>query len=110
MSEIEGAKKALQSVIGAVKGLEGVTEGERRSLLARTQSAYNVVVQNEKKIWLKTSLGKAIVNDLNSSLVTLLKAVEKFKDSAELEAALASVEAQTRRIEEETRRRSMVVT
>jgi len=110
MSEIEGVKKALQSVIGAVKGLEGVTEGERRSLLARTQSAYNVVVQNEKKIWLKTSLGKAIVNDLSSSLVTLLKAVEKFKDPAELEAALASVETQTRRIEEETRRRSMVVT
>jgi len=110
MSEIEGAKKALQSVIEAAQGLEGVTEEKRRSLLARAQSAYNIVVQNEKKIWLKTSLGKAIVNDLNSSLVTLLKVVEKFKDSVELETVVAGVEAQTRRIEEESRRRSMVVT
>jgi len=110
MSEIEGAKKTLESVIEAIKGLKGITEEKRRSLLARAQSTYNIVIQNEKKIWLKTSVGKAVVSDLNSSSVTLLKVVEQFKDEAELEAALANVESQTRKIEEETRRRSMVVT
>jgi hypothetical protein len=110
MSEIEGAKKALESVIEAVKSLKGITEEKRRSLLARAQSACNIVVQNEKKIWLKTSVGKTIVSDLKSSSVTLLEVIEKFKDAAELESALANVESQTRKIEEETRRRSMVVT
>jgi hypothetical protein len=110
MSEIEGAKKALEGVLEIIKGLKGITEEDRRSLLARAQSAYNVVAQNEKKIWLRTSLGKAMVGDLNSSSVTLLKAVEQFKDAAELESAMSDLEAQTRRIEEETRRRSMVVT
>ena len=97
-------------MIEAVKGLKGITEEKRRSLLARAQSACNIVVQNEKKIWLKTSVGKTIVSDLKSSSVTLLEVIEKFKDAAELESALANVESQTRKIEEETRRRSMVVT
>jgi len=110
MSEIEGVKRALEGVIEAVKVLKGITEEKRRSLLARAQSTYNVVVQNEKKIWLKTSMGKAMVSDLKSSSVTLLEVVEQFKDVVELEAALANVESQTRKIEEETRRRSMVVT
>jgi general stress protein 26 len=110
MSEIEGVKRALEGVIEAVKVLKGITEEKRRNLLARAQSIYNVVVQNEKKIWLKTSVGKAMVSDLKSSSVTLLEVVEQFKDAVELEAALANVESQTRKIEEETRRRSMVVT
>jgi uncharacterized protein YlxP (DUF503 family) len=110
MSEIEGAKRAIEGVLEIIKGLKGITEEDRRSLLARVQSAYNVVAQNEKKIWLRTSVGKAMVSDLNSSSVTLLKAVEQFKDAAELESAMSNLEAQTRRIEEETRRRSMVVT
>jgi len=110
MSEIEGAKKALESVIEAVKGLKGITEEKRRGLLARAQSTCNIVIQNEKKIWLKTSVGKAVVSDLNSSSVTLLEVVGQFKDEAELEAALANVESQTRKIEEETRRRSMIIT
>ena len=110
MSEIEGVKKALEGVIEAVKVLKGITEVKRRSLLVRAQSIYNVVVQNEKKIWLKTSVGKTMVSDLNSSSVTLLEVVEQFKDEVELEAALANVESQTRKIEEEIRRRSMVVT
>jgi CRISPR/Cas system-associated protein Csx1 len=103
MSEIEGVKRALEGVIEIVKVLKGITEEKRRSLLARAQLIYNIVVQNEKKIWLKTS-------DLNSSSVTLLEVVEQFKDEVELEAALANVESQTRKIEEEIRRRSMVVT
>jgi hypothetical protein len=110
MSEIEGVKSALEGVIEIVKVLKGITEEKRRSLLARAQLIYNIVVQNEKKIWLKTSVGKAIVSDLNSSSVTLLEVVEQFKDEVELEAALANVESQTRKIEEEIRRRSMVVT
>jgi hypothetical protein len=110
MSEIESVKRALEGVIEAVKSLKGITEEKRRSLLARAQLIYNVVVQNEKKIWLKTSVGKAMVSDLNASSVTLRGVVGQFKDEAELEAALANVESKTRKLEEETRRRSMVVT
>jgi general stress protein 26 len=110
MSEIEVTKKALESVIEAFKVLKAVTGEKRRSLLVRAQSIYNVVVQNENKIWLKTSVGKAMVNDLKSSSVMLLEVVEQFKDTAELEAALTNVESKKQKIEEESRRRSMVVT
>ena len=110
MSDINSAKKALEGVLETVKGLKGMTEEERESLMARAQSAYSIVAQNEKKIWLRTSVGKAMVSDLNSSSDRLLRAVGRFGDAAELEVAMADVEAQTLRIEEETRRRSMVVT
>jgi len=110
MSEIEVTKKALESVIDAFKVLKAVTGEKRRSFLVRAQSIYNVVVQNENKIWLKTSVGKAMVNDLKSSSVMLLEVVEQFKDTAELEAALTNVESKKQKIEEESRRRSMVVT
>jgi len=110
MSEIDGAKRALEGILEIMKGLKGITEEERRSLLTRAQSAYSIVAQNEKKIWLRTSIGKIMVGELNSSSNRLLKATEQFKDATELEAAITDVEIQTRRIEEETRRRSMVVT
>jgi hypothetical protein len=110
MSDIDSAKRALEGVLEAVKGLKGMTEEERKSLMAMAQSACSIVAQNEKKIWLRTSVGKAMVGDLNSSSERLLRAVGRFVDAAELGAAMADVEAQTRRIEEETRRRSMVVT
>ena len=110
MSELEEAKKTLEKTIESIKTFHKMPEEMKGGLLTRAQSSLNVLVQNEKKIWLKTGPGKAMLRDFNSSASKLLRAVVELTDLWEIEAALAEVEAQAKRIDEETRRRSMVVT
>ena len=70
----------------------------------------NALVQNEKKIWLRTKKGREMLSEAGAATGRLRAALDAPVNLGELEAALAEVEAHARAIDEETRKRSMVVT
>ena len=105
--EMETAKSTLERVMEALKGSSVVSESEARDVQTRLQAARNVLVQNERKIWLRTKAGKEMLSDYGEASKTLLDAVGS---GSGVEEALAEVEAQAKRISDEIRRRDMVVT
>ncbi len=109
---IQTVKDALSRAIEVLREspMEEASEGERRELLTRLQSAQNSLVRNERKIWLRTKAGKEMLGDFEAASEKLKLVVESGSGLEEVEDVLAGVEAQAKRIEEETRRRSMVVT
>jgi hypothetical protein len=109
---INTVKDALSRAIEVLREstVEEASEGARRELLTRLQSAQNSLVRNERKIWLRTKAGKEMLAEFEAASAKLKLAVESGSGFDEVEDALAGVEAQAKRIEEETRRRSMVVT
>jgi Tfp pilus assembly protein PilP len=104
---LETAKSTLDRVMEALRSSSSASESELRDLLTRLQAARNTLVQNERKIWLRTKAGKEMLSDYGEASLKLLGAVES---GSGLEEALTEVEAQAKRISDEIRKRSMVVT
>ena len=104
---METAKSMLERVMEALRGSSNASESELRDLLTRLQAARNTLIQNERKIWLRTKAGKEMLSDYGEASMKLLGAVES---GSGLEEALTEVEAQAKRISDEIRKRSMVVT
>ncbi len=104
---LETAKSTLDRVMEALRGSSNASESELRDLLTRLQAARNTLVQNERKIWLRTKAGKEMLSDYSDASLKLLGVVES---GSGLEEALTEVEAQAKRISDEIRKRSMVVT
>jgi len=104
---LETAKSTLERVMEALRGSSNASESELRDLLTRLQAARNTLIQNERKIWLRTKAGKEMLSDYGEASMKLLGAVES---GSGLEEALTEVEAQAKRISDEIRKRSMVVT
>jgi len=108
MSEsLETAKTTLERVMEILRDSSSASENELRDLMTRLQAARNTLVQNERKIWLRTKAGKEMLSDYGEASLKLLGAVES---GSGLEEALTEVEAQAKRISDEIRKRSMVVT
>ena len=94
MSEpIQKAVENLDSVI------EQVTDEAVKNRILKVQK---ILSQNRKKIWLRTKSGKPMAEE---TLSLTNKLVNKFEDTV-----LVELESQAEKIEEESRRRSMVVT
>jgi hypothetical protein len=79
--------------------------------------AHNHLVQNERRIWLRTRDGREILERFNRAASRLLEASNRLIENpmdrsmvGEFESALLEVEECARRLDEESRRRSMVVT
>lgn len=104
---LETAKSTLERVMEALRGSSNASESELRDLLTRLQAARNTLIQNERKIWLRTKAGKEVLSDYGEASLKLLGAVES---GSGLEEALTEVEVQAKRISDEIRKRSMVVT
>lgn len=104
---LETAKSTLERVMEALRGSSNASESELRDLLTRLQAARNTLIQNERKIWLRTKAGKEMLSDYGEASLKLLGAVES---GSGLEEALTEVEVQAKRISDEIRKRSMVVT
>jgi len=109
---LNAAKDALDEAIETLRATssETIPEKESRHLVTRLQLARNALAQNEKKIWIRTKLGKEMLADFGEASRELLGAMESGSGLEEIEAALKAVERQAKRINEESRRRSMVVT
>jgi hypothetical protein len=104
---LETAKSTLESVMEALRGSGAASEGEVRDMLTRLQAARNTLVENERKIWLRTKAGKEMLSDFGEASRRLQGAVES---GSGVDEALTEVEGQAKRISDEIRKRSMVVT
>ena len=104
---LETAKSTLERVMEALKGSSAMSESEARDMQTRLQAARNALVQNERKIWLRTKAGKEMLSGYGEASRKLLDAVES---GSGIEEALAGVEAHAKGISDEIRKRSMVVT
>lgn len=69
----------------------------------------NIVVESEGKIWLRTKVGKPMLMELGEVVEKVYGALGS-EITGEFEAALGEVEEKAGRIDEESRRRGMVVT
>ncbi len=65
---------------------------------------------NEKKIWLRTKKGRDLLGEYNAASVKLRDAIEVGADLNGIMAAIDDVEQQAKSLNEEIRKRSMVVT
>jgi len=101
---LEGAMEALNA-----KGAS-IPEREMRDYSMRLQICQNALIQNQRKIWIRTKLGKGMLEKMGSAAEALIDVLKTATDPAGIEAALIEVEAQAKEIEEESRRRDMVVT
>ncbi len=91
--------------------LKGQTEGtDSQRLILKLESIRSVLIRNEKKIWLRTKKGRGMLADVSEAAERLMKSLASSGELDAVEAALGDVEALARAIEEESRKRSMVVT
>lgn len=90
--------------------VDSTSDEALKDLVTRLQFARNALVENESKIWLRTKGGKEMLADFESASVELLRVVESGSGLDSVESSTTGVERQAGRLNEETRRRSMVVT
>jgi hypothetical protein len=97
----------IKTMLAAVKGNEGYAAG----LQIRLGKVTNVLTENESKIWLRTRVGEPMLKELQAAVDDAYKVLEGSGSALEsFEAALKEVERKAAKIDEESRRRSMVVT
>ena len=104
------AREAIDRAMETLREEPSLSQARKRDLMTRLQLARNTLVQNERKIWLRTNVGKEMLGGFGEAAGRLLDRVESDSGLEEIEAALADVELHAKRIDEETRRRDMVVT
>jgi len=84
-------------------------ETEFPGQLSKLESVRSVLIRNEKKIWLRTKKGRVMLAEVSAAADGLKESFAS-GDIDLVEGALVEVEALVKVIEEESRRRSMVVT
>lgn len=76
----------------------------------RVKRVTKIVAQNINKIWLRTKAGNPMAESMQEAAMDALTKLEAGAGQEELKAAVDALEAKAKEIEEESRRRSMVVT
>ena len=115
-----GAKDNLQKTLDELKNIsiDNLSKVDSTDISISIQKAQNILVQNEKKIWLKTKDGKEMVGRIEDASYKLLTSVQELQKSKKLDSpslsdlkeALKKLELNVRLLDEESRRRGMVVT
>jgi hypothetical protein len=109
MEELKSTFKATLETLKTSSAEGGPSKG-LEVIMSRIQRAENVLIQNQKKIWLKTKKGREALTKLDVAAERLREIIELAGGIEETEAALKVLELQAKNIEDEIRRRSMVVT
>jgi hypothetical protein len=114
---IVSTKENLQRTLDLVTKSSKIPESEAIEIKRRIQIAINAVIQNERKIWLRTRDGKEMIEEFRGASSRIAREAENIQtaearglDLTNLYAALNEVESCAKKLEEESRRRSMVVT
>ncbi len=84
-------------------------ETEYPGQLSKLESVRSILIRNEKKIWLRTKKGGGMLAEVSEAADRLTE-VFASGDVEVVERAIIDVEVLARAIEEESRKRSMVVT
>lgn len=117
----EDLKLSKEGLLKALLALRSISANsfpatEIRDIDVRLQMANNILIQNEKKIWLRSKDGREILNEVRYIVDKLLSEMMKLQKSPEIELwsifkqDLEKLENFLMKIEEESSRRSMVVT
>ena len=85
-------------------------ESDTHGLVYKLESVRSVLIRNEKKIWLRTKKGRGMVVDVREASERLRNSLASSSELDTVYTALSDVETLARAIEEESRKRSMVVT
>lgn len=97
----------IKSLLGVMKG----NEGYANSLKIRVAKVTNIVTENESTIWLRTKIGEPMLKDLQEALDDAIRSLENEGSTLKsFEEKIKEVERKATRIDEESRRRNMVVT
>ena len=110
MSLIEKASKEIdvEESLDLLNGRNAGTDSQR--LVSRLESVRSVLIRNEKKIWLRTKKGRGMLADVSEAAESLKKSLASPSELDAVDAALSDLETLARAIEEESRKRNMVVT
>ena len=103
-----GVREIIDDSLDLLKGQNHGTVSPR--LMSRLESVRSVLIRNEKKIWLRTKKGRGMIADVGEAAERLIKFLASSGELEAVEAALSDVETLARAIEEESRKRNMVVT
>lgn len=98
--------KAAKETLDAITAQGGLPEEQAD----RVKWASKVAGQNLNKIWLRTKMGKPVAEAMQEAAEDTLRKLEAGVSHEEVRAAVDAVEAKAKEIDEESRRRSMVVT
>ena len=109
--DLNSVKAALETAVEALKVKEGsLHDAKMRDYSMRLQQGLNTLIQNKRKIWIRTRLGKGMLEGLGGAAEALIGVLNSDAEVSKIESALVEVEARAKEIEEESRRRDMVVT
>ncbi len=103
-----GVREIIDESLDLLKGQNHETDSQR--LMSRLESVRSVLIRNEKKIWLRTKKGRGMLADVSEAAERLKKSLASSGEPDAVDAALGDVETLARAIEEESRKRNMVVT
>ncbi len=103
-----GVREVLDDSLSLLKGRDDGTDSQ--NLMSRLESVRSLLIRNEKKIWLRTKKGRGMLADVSEAAERLLASLASSGELDAVVAALGDVERLARAIEEESRKRSMVVT
>ena len=98
--------KSAKETLDALAAQGGLPEEQRE----RVKWASKIVGQNLNKIWLRTKVGKPMAESMQEVAEDAMRKLEAGAGQEEMKAAVDVVVAKAKEIDEEGRRRSMVVT
>lgn len=102
------AKKNLDNALEIIKN--STTYAGDVELNKKLQLANKIITQNQKKIWLRAKTGKPMAEALLSTSKRLIELLQSSAENSEIIQIIQELEVQTKKLNEESRRRSMVVT
>jgi hypothetical protein len=87
-----------------------LNDADSQGLVYKLESVRSVLIRKEKKIWLRTKKGREMVAEISEAADRLKRALASSGEWDNVDGTLGEVEILTRAIEEESRKRNMVVT
>jgi hypothetical protein len=86
------------------------TESKNQDYKLRLDDVRRIIIRNEKKIWLRTKKGKEMISDLDKVSRKLQMTLSTQNEYHTIEDMIHDLEGLMKAIEEESRKRNMVVT
>jgi hypothetical protein len=102
--------EAVKSVDAMIKIFEGLEIPSSKMFIDKLKAISGILKQNQNKIWLRTKIGKPICDSVSSLTLKMLEKIKTGEDHEEWYKYLDELETQVNVLNEESRRRSMVVT
>jgi hypothetical protein len=102
------AKKNLDTALEIIKNNTAYSRDVE--VHKKLQLANKIITQNQKKIWLRAKTGKPMAEALLSTSKRLKELLQNSAEHSDILQIIQELEVQTKKLNEESRRRSMVVT